>query len=83
MNYNEFIQVNKNLYQIEFSKITDYRYFRLFGTGITDNGCWIINPKMVELKDIDIPTGKDVYGTEIIINDVIGTVSAYKEYIKY
>ena len=77
MDFNEFEQRGTNLYKMNKT------YYRLFGTDITPNGCWVINPKMVELKDIDIPTGKDVYGTEIIINDVIGTVSAYKEYIKY
>jgi len=81
MNYNEFEQIRANLYQIEFSDITDNRYFRLFGSGITPNGCWIINPKMVELKDIDIASGGDVYGAEIKIHDITGTVPAYKEYI--
>jgi hypothetical protein len=83
MNYSEFTQKQNNLYQIEFSNLTDNRYFRLFGTGVTPNGCWIVNPKMVELKDIDIKTGMDVYGVEIKINDYIGTVPASKQYIKY
>lgn len=86
MKYSEFTQKGANLYQIGFNQFEDKRYFRLFGTGITPNGCWIINPKMVELKDIDIASGKDIYGTEIKIDDITGTVSAsggYKEYIRY
>jgi hypothetical protein len=83
MNYNEFEKVHSNLYQIEFSNIKDNRYFRLFGTGITPNGCWIINPKMVEIEDIDIATGNDVYGTEIKMHDICGTVAAYNQYKAY
>jgi hypothetical protein len=77
MDYNEFAKVGTNLYKANGD------YYRLFGTGITDNGCWIINPKMVELKDIDIVTGNDIYGTEIKINDITGTVSASREYRQY
>jgi hypothetical protein len=80
MNFNQFEQTGHNLYKWGDNTV---RYFRLFGTGITDNGCWIINPKMVGLKDINIKTGKDVYGAEIKMHDVTGTVSATKEYIKY
>ncbi len=86
MEYNAFTQIGTNLYKIGFNQFEDKRYFRLFGTGITPNGCWIINPKMVELKDIDIASGQDVYGTEIIFDNITGTVSAsggFREYIKY
>lgn len=95
MNYNEFEKVHSNLYQIEFANIKDSgndilgdinianRYFRLFGTGTTPNGCWVINPKMIELEDIDTTSGKDVYGPEILINDITGTVSSCNQYIKY
>ena len=57
------------------------KYYRLFGTGITDNGCWVLNPKMVELKDIDVASGRDVYGEEIIFSDVAGTVSSGNAYM--
>lgn len=77
MNYKEFEQIRSNLYK------ANNTYYRLFGTAITDNGCWIINPKMVELKDIDIASGNDIYGTEILINNVVGTVSACNAYIEY
>jgi hypothetical protein len=77
MNYNEFEQIRSNFYR------KDNKTYRLFGTGITDNGCWVINPKMVEIEDIDINTGNDVYGEEIVIHDVTGTVPVNKSYLKY
>ncbi len=77
MDYEEFKRVWTNFYKV------NNRSYRLFGTGITDNGCWVINPKMVELKDIDIASGNDIYGHEIKISDIIGTVPASREYIKY
>ena len=77
MNYNEFERTGRNFY-----KANNHSY-RLFGTGTTDNGCWVINPKMVELKDIDIASGNDVYGQEIKINDITGTVPATSGYIRY
>ena len=77
MKYNKFTQRHSNLYE------KGNKCYRLFGTGITDNGCWIINPKMVELKDISIASGNDIYGTEIKIDNITGTVSASKQYIKY
>jgi hypothetical protein len=77
MNYNEFEQVGRNLYK------KGGKYYRLFGTHITDNKCWIINPKMVELRDINIASGNDFYGDEIVISDVMGTVPRNKEYIRY
>jgi hypothetical protein len=77
MNYNEFEKVRNNFYR------ANNKSYRLFGTGITDNGCWVINPKMVEIEDIDIATGNDVYGEEIKINDITGTVAAQNPYLKY
>jgi len=77
MSFNEFKQKAANLYKLSG------RYYRLFGIGITPNGCWVIAPKMVELLDIDIATGKDIYGSEIKIHDIIGTVNASNQYIKY
>lgn len=53
-------RVNTNLYK------KDGKYYRLFGSGVTPNGCWVINPKFIELKDIEVATGKDVYGEEEI-----------------
>ena len=58
-------------------------YYRLFGKGITPNGCWIIAPYLKELKDINVATGNDVYGTAVIEFDVIGTVDSSRSYIKY
>jgi len=73
---NDFERVNRNLYK------KDKKYFRLFGHGITPNNCWIIAPKMIELVDIDIASGNDVYGDTVIEFDCVGTVSAYYEYIR-
>ena len=77
MNYSEFENKGSNLYKLNNT------YYRLFGIGITPNGCWVIAPKMVELLDIDIATGKDIYGSEVKIHDIIGTVNASNQYIKY
>ena len=56
------------------------KYYRLFARGITPNGCWLIAPKMVHLKDINIATGKDIYGKSIqIAGGVTGTVNASGE----
>jgi len=58
------------------------KYYRLFGKGITPNACWIVSPKMVELTDIEISTGNDVYGKEIV-DFLCTTISAPREYVKY
>lgn len=50
--------------------------YRLFGTGVTPNGCWVVNPEMRELADIDVATGKDVYGSDVLEFDCCGTVNA-------
>lgn len=71
-------QVGRNLYKYEG------KYYRMFGMGITDNYCWIINPYMQELKDINVVTGKDIYGDDRLDFDGnIGTVQAGPEYIRY
>ena len=38
------------------------KYYRLFAFGVTPNNCWLYGAKMVELIDIDVKTGKDVFG---------------------
>lgn len=53
-------KINNNLYQ------ENGIYYRLFGYGITPNQCWVISPIFVELVDIDIATGKDIYGNKRI-----------------
>ena len=59
------------------------KYYRLTAWGETPNNCWLISPKMIELKDIDIATGKDVYGEKITINGgVVGTVPANLAYTR-
>lgn len=74
---NEFNRVNRNLYKY------NNRYFRLFGKSVTPNGCWIVAPVMKELRDIDVATGKDVFGSIEIKFDVVGTVQAGREFITY
>ena len=73
---NDIERVNRNLYKSEG------KYYRLFARGITPNDCWLIAPVLRELIDIDVATGKDVYGLSQIEFDVTGTVSAYSEFIK-
>jgi len=60
-------------------------YYRLFGKSITPNGCWVIAPEIRELLDIDISTGRDVYGrrTLEICGGITGTVEASAEYLGY
>ncbi len=77
MQYSEVTKIRTNLYR------ANNRSYRLFGTGITPNGCWVINPKMVELVDIDVASGADVYGTESPIDDVTGTVAAGNQFVSY
>ena len=57
-------------------------YYRLLAKGVTPNGCWLIAPIYFELKDIDLATGKDIYGTKTIDVDT-GTIPASTPYIKY
>ena len=65
-----------NLYKIE------NKYYRLFARGTTPNNCWLIAPELRELLDIDVATGKDVFGSHIIpFRDVTGTCGAYHQYI--
>jgi hypothetical protein len=77
LSINSFRQLHRNLWMY------DSRYFRLFGTDITPNGCWIIAPFFVELTDICIATGKDIYNGEVIELDIMGSVQAGHEYIRY
>ena len=77
LEYNDFKCISRNLYKL--GRI----YFRLFGTGITPNQCWIENAKMVHLVDIDVATGKDVYGKAEVEFGYAGTVQKGPEYIQY
>lgn len=73
---NDMTKIHKNLWKL------DNQYFRMFGHGITPNGCWIINPISRELIDIDIATGNDVYGlAELEFGGIVGTVSSSNEFI--
>jgi hypothetical protein len=74
---NNFERTARNFYRF------NGKAYRLFAKGITPNGCWLIAPKMIELVDIDVATGNDVYGKETIEFDVTGTVQAGCEFIKY
>ena len=73
--FSQMVQVNRNLWKHEKT------YYRLFADGKTPNGCWLVNPKMVELKDIDIATGSDVYGGAVVCFGCIGTVQAGPDFI--
>ena len=73
--YSDFERVNDNLW-----KNNGHRY-RLTARGVTPNSCWLINAVMVELIDIDIATGKDIYGDEHYDLEN-GTVQAGPQFIK-
>lgn len=70
-----FEKVGRNLYR------TGAGYWRLFAAGITPNGCWLMAPKMRELKDIDVASGKDVYGPAEVEFEICGTVSSGRDFI--
>ena len=74
---NQFERLGNNLYR------TGVGYWRLFAKGITPNGCWLIAPKMILLKDINIATGSDVFDSAELLFDACGTVPATYPYIKY
>ena len=76
-NFYKFKRVGTNLYK------AGKKYFRLFGKGITPNGCYIIAPKLKELRDIDVASGNDIWGDLEVNFSVIGSVSSGPEYIYY
>jgi len=65
--FTEFEKINNNLYRYGCSM------YRLFACGITPNECWLINPEMRELLDINAATGDDIYGTDCFFLET-GTV---------
>ena len=67
-----FEQKGRNLWK------QDKMYFRLAGLGITLNGAYRNAPVMIELADIDIATGNDVYGNNILDLET-GSVDIYHE----
>ena len=78
INDNGLEQIHRNLYKY------GEKHFRLFAIGTTPNGCWLIAPILVEVVDIDIPTGKDVYGPAMLAFDgATGTVQVGREFISY
>ena len=79
MKITDFTQERSNFWRSKDGK----KSYRLFAHGITPNGCWLIAPKMVELVDIDIATGNNIYGQELVFQDAIGTVSGSYNFITY
>lgn len=69
--FHGFEQAHDNLWK------RDGKYYRLFGDGITPNGCWRINPYLRELSDIDAATGRDIYGEETIYLEYSTVPSCY------
>jgi hypothetical protein len=74
---NDIERIGRNLYKHEGI------YYRLFGKGVTPNNCWVIAPVFIELTDIDVSTGTDIFGPSRIEFDVTGTVNAHCEFITY
>ncbi len=69
-NLTDFTHVQGALWKIEA------KYYRLHGDGVTPNGCWRVNPRMVGISDIDATTGNDVLTGEEIALDY-GTVNQW------
>ncbi len=67
-------RISRNLYK------KDGKLFRLFGKSVVNH--WILAPVFKELVDINIATGKDIYGKEEIALSVTGGVS-HCEHIQY
>lgn len=57
---NEFTQERAN-----FWSHSNGRNYRLFGAGITPNGCWRLHPCFREIVDYDVATGETIYGEPI------------------
>lgn len=78
------ITIEKEIYEVRGKNL--YRhgntYYRLFAHSVSPNMCWLINPVMQELLDIDTASGKDVYGTRKIILETCGTVPSSLEFIR-
>jgi hypothetical protein len=59
----------KNFTQVENTSLyksdATGRYYRLTCAGVTPNMCWLIVPKLLEVLDIDIATGTDIYGNSV------------------
>lgn len=77
VDFNSFVKVSSssNLYRF------DGKYFRLWATGSTD--CWLINPKMVEVKEIDADAGRNIWGSVVYEFCAWGTVPSSYQYIRY
>lgn len=71
----DFEKVHRNLY-----KKAGF-YYKLFALSITPNGCWLVAPFLLHLVDIDIATGKDVFGEFKIEFEFCGTIPGCNEYI--
>lgn len=67
----ELVSSESGLYRKSFTPSTNserdartapsfFKYYRLHASGITANGCWLVNPKMVQITDINVSTGLDV-----------------------
>lgn len=73
-NLQNYRKHNRTLYQY------GEKYYRLHATGRTPNGCWLANPILVGLSDIDVADGRDVITGEVIHLDY-GTASASNDYV--
>ena len=71
-----FEQVGRNLYKF------DGHYFRLFGKGITPNGCWLAGAEMRQLLDIDTATGNDIFSQWVQPLE-LGAVRIYSDHIRF
>jgi len=72
----EFTSVDscRNLYRI------GAKYYKLFANGKTPNDCWLINPAMHGLSDIDVATASPIWnGDNVALGE--GIVSAAREFI--
>ena len=71
----EYATFNTNLYK------RNGIYYKLFATGISTNGCWLNNAKLVEIKDVIAETGEYDYGSIEIIFEPCGTIPSHHKFI--
>lgn len=73
--FDEVEKINRNLY------IYNKHYYKLFASGVTPNGCWVVNALLREIIDIESESGTDVFGSSMILFGE-GEVSSSNEFIK-
>lgn len=61
--------------QTLYQNVATGTYYRLVAYGVSPNGCWLIDPRLYELLDINAGSGDDVYGPGVVNFEYCGTIS--------